>query len=142
LLAHLRDTGPMLYDLPLTVHLNGTEVCRTNYSEMYYSAAQQLAHHASCGCPLRVGDLLGSGTISGPERGNRGSLLELTWGGKEPVTLRDGTTRSFLQDGDIVTIQGAARGSGHMIGFGPCSGTIVPAQGAPASAYGTLDQKL
>jgi len=87
LLPYLAEPGPMLYDVDLEVGLTpagGTEtrISRTNYCEMYYSAAQQLAHHTSCGCPMRIGDLLGSGTISGPEHGNRGSLLELSWGGQ------------------------------------------------------------
>ena len=127
LLPHLRDTGPMLYDIDLSVDLNGERICRTNYAEMYYSAAQQLAHHTSCGCPMRVGDLLGSGTISGPQRDARGSLLEITWGGKELLTLSDGSTRAFLEDRDRISLQGSARGDGYLIGFGECSGTLVPA---------------
>ncbi|MCB2012906.1 MAG: fumarylacetoacetate hydrolase family protein, partial [Geminicoccaceae bacterium] len=127
LLPHLRDTGPMLYDIDLSVDLNGERICRTNYAEMYYSAAQQLAHHTSCGCPMRVGDLLGSGTISGPQRDARGSLLEITSGGKELLMLSDGSTRAFLEDRDRISLQGSARGDGYLIGFGECSGTLVPA---------------
>ncbi len=126
LLPHLRDTGPMLYDIPLTVTLNGETIAHTNYNEMYYSAAQQLAHHTTSGCPMRVGDLLGSGTISGPERENRGSLLELSWGGKEPLETGSGT-RSFIEDGDTLGLHGAARGDGYQIGFGDCLGTLLPA---------------
>ena len=108
LLPYLREPGPMLYDIALQVGLTpegGSEsiITRTNYNEMYYSAAQQLAHHTSSGCPMRVGDLLGSGTISGPEKGNRGSLLELSWGGKEPFDI-EGGTRSFIEDGDLSLI--------------------------------------
>jgi fumarylacetoacetase len=132
LLDHLKDTGPMLYDIDLTVTLapegkDATEIARTNYREMYYSAAQQLAHHTTSGCPMTPGDLLGSGTISGPEKHQRGSLLELSWGGKEPLTLDTGETRSFLADGDTLTLQGAAHGDGYTIGFGTCTGTILPA---------------
>lgn len=132
LLDHLKDTGPMLYDIDLTVTLapegkDSTEIARTNYREMYYSAAQQLAHHTTSGCPMTPGDLLGSGTISGPEKHQRGSLLELSWGGKEPLTLDTGETRSFLADGDTLTLQGAAHGDGYTIGFGTCTGTILPA---------------
>jgi len=132
LLDHLKDTGPMLYDIELTVTLapegkTPTEIARTNYREMYYSAAQQLAHHTTSGCPMTPGDLLGSGTISGPEKHQRGSLLELSWGGKEPLTLDTGETRSFLADGDTLTLQGAAHGDGYTIGFGACTGTILPA---------------
>src|SRR5690606_33668652 len=132
LLAYLREPGPLLYDIALQVSLTPeggaeTVIAQTNYGEMYYAAAQQLAHHASCGCPMNVGDLLGSGTISGPERGNRGSLLELSWGGKEPLAIAGGQTRSFLEDGDRVTMRGQARGEGYRIGFGDCAGTVLPA---------------
>ena len=102
-----------------------TVIARTNYREMYYSSAQQLAHHTTSGCPMRMGDLLGSGTISGPERAACGSLLELSWGGKEPLTLDSGETRSFLEDGDTVTLRGAAQGDGYRVGFGACTGTIT-----------------
>ncbi len=132
LLPHLRDTGPMLFDIDLLVTLapegGAPEVIAcTNYREMYYSAAQQLAHHTTSGCPMRVGDLLGSGTISGPEKGNRGSLLELSWGGKEPLTLSSGASRSFIEDGDTLTLTGTAKGDGYQIGFGDCTGTVLPA---------------
>lgn len=132
LLPYLQEPGPMLYDIALEVGLapNGsaeTVIAHTNYNEMYYSAAQQLAHHTTSGCPMRVGDLLGSGTISGPEKENRGSLLELSWGGKEPLTLDSGDERSFLEDGDTLTLRGAAHGNGYRIGFGPCAGTLLAA---------------
>ena len=132
LLPHLKDTGPMLYDIDLSVTLApqgkaATEITHTNYREMYYSAAQQLAHHTTSGCPMNPGDLLGSGTISGATKPERGSLLELSWGGKEPLTLDTGEERSFLQDGDTLTLHGAARGDGYTIGFGDCTGTVLPA---------------
>ena len=136
LLPHLADTRPMLFDIDLAVTLApeggaGTTIARTNYREMYYSAAQQLAHHTTSGCPMNAGDLLGSGTISGPTKDSRGSMLELSWGGKEPITLTDGVTRSFLEDGDIVTLHGAARGDGFRIGFGTCAGRLIPALADP-----------
>ena len=136
LLPHLRDCGPMLYDIDLSVSLTPegktpTVLTRTNYSVMYYSAAQQLAHHTTSGCPMTVGDLLGSGTISGETKDSRGSLLELSWGGKEPVTLDTGEARSFLEDGDTLTLHGAAKGDGYLIGFGDCSGTVLPALDDP-----------
>lgn len=136
LLPHLQDTGPMLYDIDLSVSLTPagkapTTLSRTNYREMYYSAAQQLAHHTTSGCPMNPGDLLGSGTISGTTKPERGSLLELSWGGKEPVTLDTGETRSFLEDGDTLTLSGAAHGDGYTIGFGDCVGTILPALSNP-----------
>jgi fumarylacetoacetase len=139
LLDHLKDAGPMLYDIDLDVTLAPkgaapSTLTRTNYREMYYSAAQQLAHHTSSGCPMRTGDLLGSGTISGPEKSERGSLLELSWGGKEPLTLETGQTRTFLEDGDTLTLTGAARGDGYTIGFGSCSGAVLPALPNPYTA--------
>ena len=132
LLPHIADTGPMLYDIDLAVTLApkgkpATTIARTNYREMYYSAAQQLAHHTTSGCPMNPGDLLGSGTISGASKDSRGSLLELSWGGKEPLTLDSGEARTFLEDGDTLTLQGQARGDGYTIGFGDCTGTILPA---------------
>jgi fumarylacetoacetase len=133
LLPYLQEPGPMLYDVDLAVTLapegqDPTTIIRTNYREMYYSAAQQLAHHTSCGCPMRTGDLLGSGTISGPERGSRGSLLELSWGGKDPLRLDGGQTRTFLQDGDTLTLSGRAVGDGYVVGFGTCTGQVLPAE--------------
>jgi fumarylacetoacetase len=131
LLPYLSEPGPMLYDIALEVALQPEEgmdtiISRTNAAELYYSSAQQLAHHTACGCPMRVGDLLGSGTISGPQKDNRGSLLELCWGGTEPLTLSNGETRTFLRDGDTVTVRGAARAANYRIGFGECAGRILP----------------
>ncbi|WP_170400764.1 fumarylacetoacetase [Ruegeria arenilitoris] len=136
LLDHLKDCGPMLYDIDLSVTMApegkpATTIARTNYKEMYYSAAQQLAHHSTSGCPMNTGDLLGSGTISGPTKPERGSLLELSWGGKEPLTLNTGETRSFIEDGDTLTLTGAAKGKGYTIGFGDCTGTVLPAHSSP-----------
>lgn len=133
LLPYLREPGPMLYDVDLAVTLAPegaapTTIIRTNYREMYYSAAQQLAHHTSCGCPMRTGDLLGSGTISGPEKDSRGSLLELSWGGTEPVQLDGGLTRTFLEDGDTLILTGRAVGDGYVVGFGTCTGQVLPAE--------------
>ena len=132
LLPHLRDTKPMLYNIDLTVDLapsgkTPTTITRTNYAEMYYSSAQQLAHHTTSGCPMNAGDLLGSGTISGAEKHERGSLLELSWGGKEPLTLDTGETRTFIEDGDTITLTGTAKGDGYQIGFGTCTGTVQAA---------------
>ncbi|MEM1362346.1 MAG: fumarylacetoacetase [Pseudomonadota bacterium] len=134
LLPYLSEPGPMLYDIALEVGLTPqggrkTIIARTNYREMYYSAAQQLAHHTTSGCPMRIGDLLGSGTISGPEKSMRGSLLELSWGGKEPITLSDGATRSFIEDHDRLSLRGHAQGQGYQIGFGSCDGEVLPAIG-------------
>lgn len=136
LLPYLKEEGPTLYDIDLSVILEPEDgaqevIARTNYKEMYYSSAQQLAHHASSGCAMNAGDLLGSGTISGSEKDQRGSLLELSWGGKEPLKLQDGTERSFLQDGDTVYLTGHAQGDGYRIGFGACAGKVLPAVAFP-----------
>ena len=135
LLPHLAEPGPMLYDIALEVALvpeggRETVIARTNYREMYYSPAQQLAHHTTCGCPMNVGDLLGSGTISGPEKHSRGSLLELSWGGNEPFVIADGT-RSFIQNNDTITLRGQALGDGYTVGFGDCVGKVIPALADP-----------
>ncbi|WP_445242153.1 fumarylacetoacetase [Methylovirgula sp. 4M-Z18] len=133
LLPYLQETSANNFDLHLEVTLatkdapRASVISRTNYKYMYYSAAQQLAHHAVSGCAMCIGDLLGSGTISGPTRDALGSLLEMTRNGKEPVTLDDGATRTFLQDGDCLTLSGWAAGDGHRIGFGTCAGAILPA---------------
>jgi fumarylacetoacetase len=132
LLPYLREPKPMLYDIDLSVTIQpeggeAVTICETNYNEMYYSAPQQLAHHASSGCAMTPGDLLGSGTISGPEKHQRGSLLEMSWGGKEPIDIGGGKTRSFIEDGDTLTLHGAAKGDGYRIGFGTCTATIKPA---------------
>ena len=135
LLANLQEPGPMLYDIALEVALTPeggaeTVISRTNYAEMYYSAPQQLAHHTTSGCVMNVGDLLGSGTISGPDKGSQGSLLELSWGGKEPFVIAGGT-RSFIEDNDTLTLRGHAQGDGYRIGFGACAGKVIPALADP-----------
>src|SRR3954464_15721986 len=103
-LPYLRE-APWAFDLPLEVELNGHVVSRTNARHLYWSAAQQIAHLTVNGASLRTGDLLASGTISGPEKDARGSLIELTWTGPEPLELPDGATRTFLEDGDEVVLR-------------------------------------
>ena len=133
LLPYLHEPGPMLYDIALNVSIQPdladrpTVIARTNYREIYYSFQQQLAHHTTAGAPMNVGDLLGSGTISGPSKPERGSLLELGWGGKEPIKLDTGETRSFIEDGDTLTLSGTAVGDGYRIGFGECAGKVIAA---------------
>jgi fumarylacetoacetase len=121
-LAYLRE-DPWAFDLDLEVELNGTAVARTSARHLYWSAAQQLAHLTVNGASLGVGDLFASGTISGPEREQRGSLLELSWNGAEPIELPDGSTRGFLEDGDEVVL----RGSGGELTLGEVRGRIEPA---------------
>ena len=137
LLPYLTETKPGLYDIELEILMqpdgaaDPTSIAKTNYSRMYYSAAQQLCHHAIGGCQMRTGDLLGSGTISGPTPDEFGSLLELGWAGKKPFTLTTGEIRSFIEDGDTLTLRGHAQGNGFKIGFGDCVGTILPAIDTP-----------
>lgn len=133
LLPYLDSTLNGLYDIELEVLMRpegapqATVLTKTNYSRQYYSAAQQLCHHASSGCAMNAGDLLGSGTISGPERTEFGSLMELSWAGREPFTLSSGEVRTFIEDFDTLVLRGVARGDGYQIGFGDCTGTILPA---------------
>jgi fumarylacetoacetase len=98
---------------------------RTNLRGMYWTVAQQLAHVTANGATIRPGDLFGTGTISGDRPGSQGSFIELTWRGRDPITLPDGETRTFLVDGDTVIIRGRARRDGVRIGFGEVSGTIL-----------------
>jgi len=134
LLPYLEESTPGLYNIGLEVQMQPkgatkpTTIARTNYARMYYSAAQQLAHHAICGCAMNPGDLLGSGTISGPTRAESGSLMELSWAGQEPFTLDTGETRSFVEDGDTMILRGAAKGTGFRVGFGECRGKILPSK--------------
>ena len=113
------------YDLTLQVELNGTVVSRPPFAGLYWTPAQQLAHLTSNGASLRTGDLFASGTVSGPDPRQRGSLIELTWNGTEPLHLADGSTRTFLADGDTVVLTATAPGhGGTRIGFGAVTGTI------------------
>lgn len=127
LLPYLRESRPGFYDLAIGWTMNGQTMARTNYKVMYYSSAQQLAHHTESGCPMRVGDLLGSGTISGPTREEAGSLLEMSEGGKHTLTV-NGQPRSFIEDGDEIGLFAYAQGEGYRIGFGPCVGAVLPAR--------------
>jgi len=133
LLPYLDSTVDGLYDIELTVSMQpegaaaATTITKTNYNRMYYSAAEQLCHHAVGGCGMNPGDLLGSGTISGPVAGEYGSLMEISWAGRDPFTLTTGETRTFIEDGDTLTLSGHAQGDGFRIGFGDCAGKIVPA---------------
>lgn len=126
LLPYLQEARPGLYDMNVGWTMNGQDMARTNYNVMYYSSAQQLAHHSVSGCPMRIGDLLGSGTISGPDIDQTGALLEMTQGGKTPVKV-NGEERVFIEDGDEVGLYGFAQGDGYQIGFGPCTGKVLPA---------------
>ncbi|MDA8788315.1 fumarylacetoacetase [Schleiferiaceae bacterium] len=104
-----------------------TVVCESNFKHMYWSMAQQLAHHSINGCLINAGDCMGSGTISGPDKGSFGSMLEITWNGKEPISLSDGSERSFIEDNDTVTMRGYCKKDELRIGFGEVSATLKPA---------------
>lgn len=125
-LPYLQARHPLTFDIDLRATLNGMEVCTTNVQHLYWSFAQQLAHHTVNGCNLQPGDLLASGTISGPTPESRGCLLERTWRGSQPLTLPDGSTRSWLKDGDTLTLTGWAQGEGYRVGFGEVTGSIMP----------------
>ncbi len=112
-----------------TTYTEGVVICRSNFKNMYWTVAQQIAHHTVNGCNLNVGDVLASGTISGKEPDSFGSLLELTWGGKSPITLPDGSTRTFLEDGDTIIIKGFAEKDGVRVDFGEVQTTVLPAKG-------------
>ncbi|KUM77305.1 fumarylacetoacetase [Streptomyces griseorubiginosus] len=130
LLPYLDDTVPEVepggYDLRMSVAINGHEVSRPPFATMYWTAAQQLAHMTVNGASLRTGDLYGSGTVSGPTADERGSLLELTWNGRDVLELPDGK-RTFLEDGDVVTLSAWAPGpGGARVGLGDVVGRVVP----------------
>ena len=133
--AHDQEPAPYLcgvrpwgLDLHVEAHVNNTRVSATNFSVMHWTFAQQLAHLTANGATTGAGDLFGSGTVSGPTPSERGCLIERTWGGAEPITLADGTTRTFLADGDTVTLRGWCGGDGRpRIGFGEVTGTVVAA---------------
>ncbi|XP_027184696.1 fumarylacetoacetase [Coffea eugenioides] len=131
-LPYLAEKTSKNYDISLEVLIKpaGQEdsfvITRSNFKHLYWTITQQLAHHTINGCNLRSGDLLGTGTISGPEPESFGCLLELTWNGQNPVSL-GATTRRFLEDGDEVVFNGFCKGDGYNVGFGTCSGKILPA---------------
>lgn len=133
-LPYLQGAGSRSYDIELEVGLKTptmsahAPIVQGNFKTMYWNVCQQVAHHTSNGCNLRVGDLLASGTISGPTPESFGSLLERTWKGTKPIPLPNGETRTFLRDGDSVTMTARARGNGYTIGFGEVEGTILPAK--------------
>ena len=130
-LPYLAFEGKKNFDIVLEVCLQPvrgekTIVCRSNFKYMYWNINQQLAHHTVNGCNIEVGDLLASGTISGPSPGSYGSMLELSWNGQKPLTMPDGSVRTFIEDDDTVIMRGHAEKDGVRIGFGECSGKILP----------------
>ena len=137
-LRHRSDASPPGFDIELEVWLRTarsdgreTRLSRSNFRHCYWSLAQMVAHHTEGGCNLRPGDLIGTGTQSGPSEGEQGCLLELSRGGKQPVALPNGESRAFLEDGDVVTLRAWCERGGHArIGFGVCSGEVLPSNAA------------
>ena len=132
-LPYLRSADNGAYDIELEVWYEGrglapARISATNFKDMYWTMFQQLAHQTVNGTNVRPGDLYASGTVSGPDSGTEGSLLELTWKGTKPLSLPGGNTRRFLEDGDTVILRGAAKDKGYRIGFGECRGTILPSR--------------
>ena len=132
-LEYLAGSGKDSYDIQLQVAIETeskveTEICQSNFKYMYWTMAQQLAHHTVNGCNIRGGDLMGSGTISGPTEGSYGSMLELAWKGTKPLTLNDGTQRRFILDGDTVIMRGYCQNATIRIGFGEVTGKLLPAK--------------
>lgn len=131
-LPYLRAGRPCAYDIHLEASLQGTGmpepavITRTNFRRLYWSICQQVAHHTATGCNLRPGDLLASGTVSGPTPDSYGSLLELSWRGEHPITLPNGETRTFLQDGDRLTLSGWCQADGYRVGFGRVTAQLLP----------------
>ncbi|MGP5543147.1 fumarylacetoacetase [Psychrobacter celer] len=133
-LAYLNETATdTSFDINLSVELlpenaeSATVVCETNFKYMYWSMAQQLTHHTITGCKVEVGDMMGSGTISGPTPDAYGSMLEIAWNATKPVTLAGGETRSFIEDGDTVIMKGYSEKDGVRVGFGEVRGKVLPA---------------
>jgi fumarylacetoacetase len=131
-LAYLQQKGNHAFDINLEVAIQpenaeATTISRTNLKYMYWTMSQQLAHHTSNGCRVNSGDMMGSGTISGPTPDSYGSMLELTWGGKNPIQLNDGSERKFINDGDTVIMKGFCKNEEIRIGFGEVSSKLLPA---------------
>jgi fumarylacetoacetase len=132
LLPYLEGTQNSTFDIKLEVAIQPenaapTTICQSNFKYLYWSMAQQLAHHTVNGCNINAGDLLASGTISGPTEDSFGSMLELSWSGKKPMTLENGETRTFILDNDTIIMKGFCKKDGLRIGFGEVAGKVLPA---------------
>ncbi|CAM1356295.1 MULTISPECIES: fumarylacetoacetase [Tenacibaculum] len=132
-LPYLKKEGKDSYDINLQMAIQPegkeeTVVCNSNFKYMYWTMVQQLAHHTVNGCPVNAGDMMGSGTISGPTQDSFGSMLELTWRGQNPIKMNDGSERKFINDNDTVIMRGYCKNEKIRIGFGECSGKVLPAK--------------
>lgn len=131
-LPYLQSTGKKSYDIHLEVYLQpenaeAQKICSSNFKYMYWNMSQQLAHHTINGCNVNSGDMMGSGTISGPTPDSYGSMLELTWRGQNPLKMNDGSERKFINDNDSVIMKGYCKNDGIRIGFGECKSKLLPA---------------
>lgn len=131
-LPYLEYKGDRNLDIKLEVYLTPEKgednlICTSNYKYMYWTMEQQLAHHTVNGCNINIGDMMASGTISGPDPKEYGSMMELTWRGAKPMTLKDGSERKFVNDNDTITIKGHCEKDGIRVGFGECVGTLLGA---------------
>lgn len=132
-LPYLKKEGKDSYDINLQMAIQPegkeeTVVCNSNFKYMYWTMVQQLTHHTVNGCPINAGDMMGSGTISGPTQDSFGSMLELTWRGQNPIKMNDGSERKFINDNDTVIMRGYSKNDKVRIGFGECSGKVLPAK--------------
>ncbi|MEP2281074.1 fumarylacetoacetase [Maribacter sp.] len=132
-LSYLEYEGDRNYEIQLEVAMStstseDTVISKSNFKYMYWNMMQQLAHHTVNGCNINVGDLMASGTISGKDESSYGSLLEISWGGKKPFELKDGSKRTFIENNDTVTMRGFAEKEGKRVGFGEVTGTILPSK--------------
>lgn len=132
-LSYLQYEGAKNYDIQLEVGMSSksseeTIISRSNFKYMYWNMMQQLAHHTVNGCNVNVGDVMASGTISGKDESSYGSLLEISWGGKKPFEIKDGSKRTFIEDNDTITLKGFAEKEGVRVGFGEVTGTILPSK--------------
>ncbi|MDE1206757.1 fumarylacetoacetase [Tenacibaculum larymnensis] len=132
-LPYLKKEGKDSYDINLQMAIQPegkeeTVVCNSNFKYMYWTMVQQLTHHTVNGCPVNAGDMMGSGTISGPTQDSFGSMLELTWRGQNPIKMNDGSERKFINDNDTVIMRGYCKNEKIRIGFGECSGKVLPAK--------------
>jgi fumarylacetoacetase len=130
-LPYLVTDKPGAFDINLEAHIEtekgGKDILtKSNLKYMYWSMAQQLTHHSVTGCNMQPGDLLGSGTISGPTEDSYGSMLEISWKGTKQKELPNGEVRKFLANGDTVSLKGYCQGDGYRVGFGPCVGKVLP----------------
>ncbi|HRQ31362.1 MAG TPA: fumarylacetoacetate hydrolase family protein, partial [Saprospiraceae bacterium] len=131
-LPYLQFEGQNSYDIELQVSIQAENeeeslVCRSNFKYMYWNMCQQLAHHTVNGCNVRIGDMMGSGTLSGPDESAFGSMLELSWGGKKTVALNNGLQRKFIEDNDTVIMRGFSQNGNLRVGFGDLKTKVLPA---------------